>query len=443
MDLGKNLRKLRRGAELTQEDLASYLGVTSQAVSKWECGDGYPEITLLPALAARFEVTIDALLGTDQPPDQRKIAEAIQKAMMMIYTVPGEEKFDEAIAIFKNLIDENPTVQPLRVQLASAYQSIAQMLQQRGGSEEQRLEYVRKAVGQYEYVIEFGDENTSWNAEFNVLQLYYELGEREKFNDLRKPRRNLLNNNIDMRTPDFARGNDRVFTAQSAIMNLAIQLQLMTMRLAQEEYKPGPALAHDAFSDDGEWRFTTEERIRILEKGLAIHDIVYEGNHTFSPGFSRGIADKIVELALPLGEHERVMRALQSLARDAVLDDQSEGINLVNLRLTEELFKSQLAGKPPDDLRELRRKAIEQLDPEAKALMFKPHSTSPLLYRLNRANLSSSASTAPQSFSSYLLDDLKDPKYDPLRADPRFTEIQNRINQRLGSPPVPAPFEDA
>ncbi len=63
--LSENLRKYRILKNLTQEDVAEYLGITAQSVSKWERGESYPDITLLPALANIFETSIDLLVGMD------------------------------------------------------------------------------------------------------------------------------------------------------------------------------------------------------------------------------------------------------------------------------------------------------------------------------------------------------------------------------------------
>ena len=49
--LPENLKKYRILKNLTQEDVAEYLGITPQSVSKWERGECYPDITFLPALA--------------------------------------------------------------------------------------------------------------------------------------------------------------------------------------------------------------------------------------------------------------------------------------------------------------------------------------------------------------------------------------------------------
>lgn len=63
--LPENIKKYRISKDLTQEDVAEYLGITAQSVSKWERGESYPDITFLPALANIFETSVDLLLGMD------------------------------------------------------------------------------------------------------------------------------------------------------------------------------------------------------------------------------------------------------------------------------------------------------------------------------------------------------------------------------------------
>lgn len=63
LDLGNNIRQLRRRDKKTQEALAEALGVTPQAVSRWESGGSYPDMNLIPAIANYFGVSIDELFG--------------------------------------------------------------------------------------------------------------------------------------------------------------------------------------------------------------------------------------------------------------------------------------------------------------------------------------------------------------------------------------------
>lgn len=64
--IGEKIKKYRKEHDMTQEALAQALLISPQSVSKWECGDGYPDITLLPTLANFFEVTVDELIGNDE-----------------------------------------------------------------------------------------------------------------------------------------------------------------------------------------------------------------------------------------------------------------------------------------------------------------------------------------------------------------------------------------
>lgn len=64
-NIGSILKELRTKHNLTQEQLAEFIGVSSQAVSKWENNISYPDVSLLPILANFFQVTTDELLGVN------------------------------------------------------------------------------------------------------------------------------------------------------------------------------------------------------------------------------------------------------------------------------------------------------------------------------------------------------------------------------------------
>lgn len=70
MKLNEKIFYCRRKAGLSQEALAEELGVSRQAVSKWETGDAVPEISKLLALAKNFDVTTDWLLSEEEPEEQ-------------------------------------------------------------------------------------------------------------------------------------------------------------------------------------------------------------------------------------------------------------------------------------------------------------------------------------------------------------------------------------
>ncbi len=63
LNLGENIRKYRKRIDWTQEQLADRLGVSYQSVSRWESGNGYPDMEHLPTMARLFSVTMDDLIG--------------------------------------------------------------------------------------------------------------------------------------------------------------------------------------------------------------------------------------------------------------------------------------------------------------------------------------------------------------------------------------------
>ena len=69
-EMGALLRKLRQETNMTQRELAEVLCVSPQAVSKWETGAGCPDVGLLAALAERFGVSVERLLGGDLDPNE-------------------------------------------------------------------------------------------------------------------------------------------------------------------------------------------------------------------------------------------------------------------------------------------------------------------------------------------------------------------------------------
>ncbi len=78
MNIGANIKRLRNSKNITQEQLSASMNVSCAAVSKWERGETYPDITLLQPLAYFFGVTLDELMGYDQEKIQTEIDEVVE-----------------------------------------------------------------------------------------------------------------------------------------------------------------------------------------------------------------------------------------------------------------------------------------------------------------------------------------------------------------------------
>jgi len=103
MKLGENIRDLRSAAGKTQEQLASAMGVSYQAVSKWENGSTLPDITLLPRLAVYFGVTTDRLLSFDRGEMDADVRRAADEAFAFRETEPAKAR-----SILENMLEKYP-----------------------------------------------------------------------------------------------------------------------------------------------------------------------------------------------------------------------------------------------------------------------------------------------------------------------------------------------
>ena len=100
--LGEKIKCLRKRRNISQEVLADYLGVTFQAVSKWETGTAMPDIVLIPAMASFFGVSTDELFDYDRLESEKKVDELCGEAMKYIPSdrAKAEEMLREGLRRF-------------------------------------------------------------------------------------------------------------------------------------------------------------------------------------------------------------------------------------------------------------------------------------------------------------------------------------------------------
>jgi len=92
INLKEKLRTLRQQRNITQEALANHLGITPQSVGKWERGEGFPDITLLPKIAFYFNVNVTIIVAT-----------IVKLCHVMIIFANGKRTV--AVILYKNLPD--------------------------------------------------------------------------------------------------------------------------------------------------------------------------------------------------------------------------------------------------------------------------------------------------------------------------------------------------
>lgn len=119
IDLGERIKLFRQRGGRTQEALAGELGVTAQAVSRWENSICYPDMELIPSLANAFGVSIDELFGYENEREKRIDALAERIIDMNRKNSGVDECMDECIALARSALIEFPGNEKLMFALAS------------------------------------------------------------------------------------------------------------------------------------------------------------------------------------------------------------------------------------------------------------------------------------------------------------------------------------
>ncbi len=134
MSIGSTIKRLRREKEITQEQLAEYLGITSRAISQWECDRTAPDISQLPALCHIFDVSSDVLLGIDM----EKNNEEIKKYLTEAKDLGNQGRCEERTALLRKANKRFPRDYKIMERLADAIV----------------CEYSRKGIKEYDEVFD-------------------------------------------------------------------------------------------------------------------------------------------------------------------------------------------------------------------------------------------------------------------------------------------------
>ena len=152
--ISENIRKYRKIKGFTQEELALQLGVTAQAVSRWEAGAGMPDISLIVPIAQNLGVTTDTLFGMDDIVYDKIFIDEVKKQMDDLYAENNRPESMVAICDYlKGKIEDNPTCYELfvfyveKIAGISMYVDFDGFLKDSGDKwEKLRMDGIKKAI---------------------------------------------------------------------------------------------------------------------------------------------------------------------------------------------------------------------------------------------------------------------------------------------------------
>lgn len=203
LNLGHKIRELRHRDGRTQEALAEALGVTSQAVSRWEANGGYPDMEMIPSIANYFHISIDELFGYNSDREER-IKDILDKADKALKKQGGIivgsvlEEVGECVEMLREASEEFPNEPKILLMFAQAlnlfgynkYGARGRFVNESGIIEEdvqfnsQNI-YWQESIKAYERTLRSNpspeDRKT---AIYQLTPLYCRMGEYEKAKNL-------------------------------------------------------------------------------------------------------------------------------------------------------------------------------------------------------------------------------------------------------------------
>ncbi|MBO5361304.1 MAG: helix-turn-helix transcriptional regulator [Clostridia bacterium] len=170
LSVGANIRRKRLERNLTQEEVAMQLAVSSQSISKWERGEGYPDIEMLPPLAHYFGISVDELLGVSKPEKEARYAQINSE-----WSENNENGLhSENVHLMKNSLKLYPNDPLLLVQLSTSLEKL-------DGTAEEKDNYLRESIAVQEQIINYCDDCEVRAATlYNICFAYQKIGESEK-----------------------------------------------------------------------------------------------------------------------------------------------------------------------------------------------------------------------------------------------------------------------
>lgn len=302
LNIGKNIKSLRTQRGITQETLANRIGVAPQSVSKWERGEGYPDITFLMPLAEYFGVSLDTLMGIDMEKTEQHISEKIREIEHLRHLGKHEEKN----AIIRELYAEHPF--DFRV-IAHYVDLLCKTPCENHETIESLCQYV---------LDECNIDAVRYDIIASAIEMYSGIDEYEKAEAYISRLPKLWNSQEFAHCQIYPAGDKRDNQAMAAFLDAAMERVIWMMYCTAVNRND----------------FTTEEQIGILERTWAVADAVY-------PDFDcdvchSGLAD--VGFALfrrytMLGQQDKALDALERAFRHEKAIDECDNDVVVHTSL--------------------------------------------------------------------------------------------------------------
>lgn len=235
MPMNTVIREKRKELGLTQEQVAEYLGVSTPAVSKWESGATYPDITLLSALARLLKADPNTLLCFQEEPSEQEISCFCREITQILKERGTEEGLEDICRFMKQKIRDYPRCASMLHTFALTLDGALIMSTL---SAEERKPYRELALSWYQQILESGDENLRIRSAYMLASKYMQQEEYEKAQKMIDllPEHNVLDKQL-MQADLYLMKKENLAEAETLIQrklfNTAMELNGILLRLTK------------------------------------------------------------------------------------------------------------------------------------------------------------------------------------------------------------------
>ena len=298
MNFGETIKKLRRQKDMTQEQLAEYLNISTQAVSRWETNSSLPDITLIPSLANIFDVSADILLGIDINNKEKRIQEISANALK--YFRDGYN--DKAVEILRDGLKEYP----------NSYHLMFDIIQNLWIKTTERTEEDKKEVIYFgeKILAECTDDNIRHEAIHWLCDVYSKIGENEKAEKLA------------LKMPFAGQSRDELLTTIYTGDKKHKQIRQNIRKSILDLYNNMKFIVHYPL-DNGNNPYTPEERIILHKKMMEILNIIFDdGNFGYFSYILEESHSYIAIYSMQLGNYKDAVENLRIASEYAIKFDE-------------------------------------------------------------------------------------------------------------------------
>jgi transcriptional regulator with XRE-family HTH domain len=306
MNIGEIIKKLRKQKDMTQEQLAEYLNISPQAISRWEINSTLPDITLIPMLANIFDVTTDMLLGVDIDAKEKRIEAIVKEANNHLF----KHQYIDAEKLLRTALKEYPNSYKLMDTLALTLYTNADYYNYKNGNEEEIITLSEKILA------ECTDDNLRYLSIQRLCKAYASMGETEKAVSFAKKMPNTTQRDMITETLKGTRKYNHIqtsiaFSAFNVVNSIAMLMN-----------------GSHAALDDGTEPYNSDERIALYHKIIDIINILIEKGSfgDFNNDLVRAHR-KLTSLYVQKGDTAAALNHFRLAAKHAVLYDSMPPVN--------------------------------------------------------------------------------------------------------------------